>query len=95
MGYVLAVRWVAREGSAERVEAVLRKMVPLTQAEPGCLHYYASRSAENPREFFLYEDYRDEAAFQAHCDSDHFKKHVLGEAVPVLETRERLFYRSL
>src|SRR3979411_1976696 len=41
MGYVLAVTWVARPGEEEAVADVLRKMVPATQAEPGCIHYYA------------------------------------------------------
>lgn len=95
MGYALAVTWVARPGKEDRVEEILRTMMPLTQAEPGCLHYYAHRSAEDPARFFLYEQYRDEAAFEAHCESDHFKRHVLGDAVPLLASRERQSYMPL
>ena len=95
MGYVLAVTWVARPGEEERVAEALRKMVPLTLAEPGCLQYRAHRSLDDPRRFFLFEEYVDEAGLQAHIDSEHFKRHVLDEAVPLLELRERLAYRPL
>ena len=95
MGYVLAVTWVARPGEDEKVADLLRKMVPLTQAEPGCVHYYAHRAPDQPRRFFLFEEYVDEASLQAHMESEHFKRHVLGEAVPLLETRERLHYEPL
>jgi (4S)-4-hydroxy-5-phosphonooxypentane-2,3-dione isomerase len=95
MGYVLAVTWVARQGEEERVADALRKMVPATQAEPGCIHYYAHRSLDDPRRFFLFEEYVSEAGLQAHTQTEHFQRHVLGEAVPLLESRERLAYRPL
>ena len=95
MGYVLAVTWVAKAGEEEMVAEVLRKMVPLTQAEPGCVHYYAHRSAHDARRFFLFEEYADEEAMKAHTESEHFKRHVLGEGLPRLESRERLHYVPL
>ena len=95
MGYVLAVTWIAREGEEERVAEALRTVAPLARAEPGCIHYYVHRSPDDSRRFFLYEEYVDEAAFQAHTASEHFQRHVLGEAVPLLETRERVTYRPL
>jgi quinol monooxygenase YgiN len=95
MGYVLAVTWRAKPGQEERVAEILRTMVPLTRQEPGCVHYYAHVATDDPRRFFLFEEYRDEAAFEAHCEADYFKKWVLGEAVPILESRDRLVYRSL
>lgn len=95
MGYVLAVTWIAKPGEEEAVADVLRRMVPLAQAEPGCVHYYAHRAADDPRRFFLFEEYVDEGALQAHSESEHFKRHVLGEALPRLESRERLHYVPL
>jgi quinol monooxygenase YgiN len=95
MSYVLAVTWVARSGEEERVAEALRKMVPLTQAEPGCVNYRAHRSLDDPRRFFLFEEYVDESGFQAHLESEHFKRHVQGEAVPLLERRERLAYEPV
>jgi quinol monooxygenase YgiN len=95
MSFVLAVTWVARPGEEERIEEILRTLVPLSRAERGCLQYNAHRSSEDPRRFFLYEIYKDEAAFTEHNESDHFKRFVLGEALPRLESRERIHYQRL
>jgi autoinducer 2-degrading protein len=95
MSFVLAVTWVARPGEEERIEEILRTMVPLSRAERGCLQYNAHRSSEDPRRFFLYEIYKDEAAFTEHNESDHFKRFVLREALPRLESRERIHYERL
>jgi quinol monooxygenase YgiN len=95
MGYVLAVTWIAREGEEERVAEALRTVAPLVRTEPGCIHYFVHQSPDDPRRFFLYEEYVDQAALQAHAASEHFQRHVLGEAVPLLESRERVTYRPL
>ena len=95
MQVVLTVTWVARPGEEAEVERILRTMVPLTRAEPGCVQYVAHRSPEDPRRFFLYEVYEDEAALTAHSESEYFKRYVLGEALPRLETRERVRYEPL
>jgi len=38
---------------------------------------------------------RTRPAVQAHTESEHFKRLVLGEAMPLLESRERLYYSPL
>jgi quinol monooxygenase YgiN len=93
--YVVTAKWLANPGEEENIVAILATMTPLTRAEPGCRLYLAHRSLEDPRVFFLYEQYDDEAAFKAHADADYFKQHVLGDAVPRLEARERAFYEIL
>ncbi|HYW23669.1 MAG TPA: putative quinol monooxygenase [Terriglobales bacterium] len=95
MGYVLAVTWVARPGEEERVAEALRRMVPLTLAEPGCIHYRAHQSPDDPRRFFLFEEYVDEDGLQAHSESEHFQRYVAGDALQRLESRERLHYVPL
>ncbi|MFC5321443.1 putative quinol monooxygenase [Bradyrhizobium oligotrophicum] len=39
-----------------------------------------------------YELFRDEAAFKAHQESDHFKTSIAGQALPLLARRERMQY---
>ena len=95
MSTTLVVTWRARPGEEERIAGILRQMVPATQAEPGCEHYYAHRSQDDPRDFVLYERYRDAAAFQAHQETEHFRRLVVGEAIPRLERRVRAFYEDL
>ena len=50
--------------------------------EPGCFRFDISRDIEVPRRFYLYEVYRDEAAFQAHLKTPHFKAwHAVAEGM--------------
>jgi quinol monooxygenase YgiN len=42
--------------------------------------------------FFFYEIYDDEDAYEGHGESEHFRRDGLGEAIPLLESRERRFY---
>lgn len=95
MAYVVAATYTVKPGEEERVRAILQTMAPLSRGEPGCLFYQAHRSPENPSVFFLYEQYEDEGAYHAHMETAHFKEHILGEAVPRLEPRERAFYQTL
>jgi quinol monooxygenase YgiN len=93
MAYVVVARWRANAGSEERIVAVLDELTRATRAEPGCVTYTPHRSTEDPRDFLIHEVYADEAAFEAHADSEHFRRLVLDEAVPnLLESRDRAFF---
>jgi quinol monooxygenase YgiN len=95
MAYVVAAIWTAKEGQENTIAEVIRVMTPLSLAEPGCLYYQAQRSVDNPRVFFLYEQYVDAAGYEAHMATPHFEKHVRGEAIPNLASRERAFYETI
>jgi autoinducer 2-degrading protein len=95
MPLTLAVTWVAQPGNEARVAEILRRMMPLSRAEPGCLHYSAHQSPDDPRRFFLFEQYADEAAFAEHSASEHFQTWIAGEAIPLLASRERVQYTPL
>ncbi len=95
MAYVVSALWRAKEGAEDRVAAIIEELVPLSRQEPGCVFYQPHRSPEDPRLFFLYEQYDDEAGYEAHMDSEHFRRLVKEEAIPeLLETRERAFYTT-
>ena len=95
MGYVLAVTWVAKPGKEDAVAEALRKMVPLTQAEPGCVHYYGTSRPTIPAVSSCSRSTRTRTGLQAHAESEHFKRYVAGEALQRLESRERLHYVPL
>jgi quinol monooxygenase YgiN len=95
MAYVVAAIWRAKEGQADTILRVIEKMTPLSRQEPGCLFYQAHRSPIDPNLFFLYEQYVDEAGYEAHMATPHFERYVKGEAIPNLESRERAFYETL
>ncbi|MCH2129308.1 MAG: antibiotic biosynthesis monooxygenase [Pirellulaceae bacterium] len=43
-----------------------------TRDEPGCFRFDLHQDPEVSNRFYLYEVYRDEAAFQAHLEQPHF-----------------------
>ena len=92
MTYVVTATWVARDGEEQRVLDILERLTPLVRAEPACRVYQVHRSTEDPRRFFLYEQYDDEAGFEAHTRTEHVERLVRGEAVPLLERRARALY---
>jgi (4S)-4-hydroxy-5-phosphonooxypentane-2,3-dione isomerase len=93
--YVVVAKWVARQGEEDAVEQILRENGAESRREAGCRTFAVSRSTEEPRTYLLYEEYDDEAAFQAHRASEHFKRYVLDDAVNRLEGRSATFYESL
>jgi quinol monooxygenase YgiN len=95
MAYVVAATWRAREGEEEAIAGILRRVVPIFRAEPACRLFVVHRSVDDPRTFFLYEQYDDEAGFDAHAASDAVRTHVLGDAVPRLEDRRREYYVTM
>jgi quinol monooxygenase YgiN len=92
MPYVVTAKWIARQGEEDAVAAAVSKLIEPSRAEPGSLLYQCHRDPDDPRVFFFYEQYVDEEAYKAHGESAHFQEHGFGEAIPLLESRERTFY---
>ena len=95
MAYVVAATWTAKPGSEDVVLQALKELTPPSREEPGCRFYQAYRDPEEPLVFRLFEIYDDEAAYQAHGASEHFKRIGLERAIPVLESRERAFFETI
>jgi quinol monooxygenase YgiN len=90
--YVVAAQYTIKEGKEKEVISILKKMIPLSRAEPGCKLYVVNQSPENPRKLLLYEQYADKNGYEAHMASAAFKENILGKVVPLLESRVRDFY---
>ena len=71
--FVIIAQWYAKEGRQDDVKTLLTSMIPISRAEPGCRAYFMHQGADDPRKFFLYEQFDDKAAFDAHCASQPFK----------------------
>jgi quinol monooxygenase YgiN len=95
MAYVVSALWRANPGEEERIARIVEEMTAPSREEPGNLFYQGHRSPDDERLFYLYEQYVDEAGYQAHQDSEHFQRLVVGEAIPNLESRERAFYETI
>jgi len=85
----VAVTWEAKEGEADAVADILRRMARAVQAEPGTLLFWPHRSPTDARLFFLYELFVDDAAYKAHQETAAFKTLILEQALPKLARRER------
>jgi quinol monooxygenase YgiN len=67
----VVARAIARAGQESRVREQFEALVEPTRAEPGCLAYELFVHEENPAEFLFVQEYKDEAAFEAHLASKH------------------------
>ena len=94
-GLLVVAQWDAKPGQADRIADILSRFLPEAQSEPGAKLFLISRAKENPAQFLFYELFRDEAAFKAHQESAHFKTYIAGQALPLLEKRERAQYALL
>ncbi|MBO0979607.1 putative quinol monooxygenase [Microbacterium sp. SD291] len=63
---ILHATFTARNGHGDQVADLLRDFAETVRAEEGNVVFDAFRLADDPNSFFVYEVYRDEAAFQAH-----------------------------
>ena len=95
MAYVVTATWKARAGEEAAVEGLLGQVAAASRNEPGCLLFWTHRSIDEPGRFFLYEQYVDEAAVQAHAASEHVRTFVLEDAVHRLDERRREMYETL
>jgi len=93
--YVVVARWMAKEGEVDAVVAAIKEMIPHALSEPACEAYIINQSVDDPRQFLLYEQYHDEAGFQAHTQTEAFKEIVLGRIVPLLADRGREIYHLI
>src|SRR6202047_91900 len=69
---VLAVTWMAKIGRESEVTAIFEKLTAESRKEPGCLMYQVHKHKTDSRRFFIYEQYKDDAALEAHRTSSHF-----------------------
>jgi quinol monooxygenase YgiN len=58
-------------GAEDRVAELMRELTARVSREPGNLAFVPYTLAADPRHYFVYEVYTDEAAFQAHITADY------------------------
>jgi quinol monooxygenase YgiN len=92
---VLAVTWIAKSGREEEAAALFRTLTELSRKEPGCLMYQVHRSQKDRGRFFIYEQYRDEAALDLHRNSPHFLEHARNQLPKIAERKDGELYDPL
>ena len=84
---VVIARYLVTAGQESVVEPLLGENAVASRTEPGCLEFTVFRAIDEPRAFLLYERYTDDAAFQAHRKTPHFKSIIEDQVVPLLDER--------
>src|SRR5262249_10300392 len=92
---VLTVTWKAKLGQEAETERLFRLLADQSRKEPGCLMFQLHRHTERPGEFFLYEQYQDEAALEAHRNTTHFKELARGALLKVADRIDATLYQPL
>lgn len=91
----LAVTYVMRSGTEDEAVERIRQLTEMTRREAGCRFYQGHRSTTEPRKFFLYEQYDNQAAIELHRAQPYFVEHVVNGLMKIAELRSPELYEPL
>ena len=94
MSHVLQVQIAIKPENVEKFMSKLMENATAARKEPGCKTFDVLVDPQDRTKVMLYEVYADEKAFETHQATPHFKKYV-AEAVPLLASRERRFWKRV
>jgi len=60
------------------IERILRELTRLSRREPGCVSYIPHFVDGDANTVLIYEQYKDEAAVEAHRATPHFAQYAIG-----------------
>lgn len=92
MSFVLVVNIRIKPESVDGFMQKLAENAREARKEPGCRQFEVLVDTADRTKVMLFEVYDDDKAFEAHQQTPHFKKY-LAEAVPLLASRERSFWK--
>ena len=84
---VQSIHFTFAPDDADEIEAVALELRDASRGEPGVVSYDVGRSADKPGVFAFWEVYRDAASLEAHMQTEHFKRLVVGRIRPLLKDR--------
>jgi len=90
-----AVRMTFRTEDREEIAQVLRELTRLSRQEPGCVSYIPHQVESDPDTILIYEQYKDEAAADAHRASPHFAEYAIGVLYQKMLERSREMLTAL
>ena len=71
MPMILYAEFTAKPGSEAEVEKLIAGLAEQVRREPGNTEFTVYRERDNPRKFFVFEQYLDEASFDAHISAEY------------------------
>ncbi len=91
----LAVTYVVQSGHEAEACKFLESLASGTRLEPGNRLYLTHRAQDDPRTFFIYEQYDDAAALDAHRATQHFLTYGKNGLQAIAESRHAQLYVPL
>jgi len=91
----LAVTFIVKPGSEKAAATIFRTLTEHSRAEPGCRMYLFHSSPDDPRKFFVYEQYDDQAAIEAHRAAPYYERYVKNELPSLVESVDLQTYVPL
>lgn len=76
----------AKEGQRDTLLSILTGLIKPSRSEPGCLSYKLHINSENPNMFTFIDKFKDQAAFDYHCESPHVKEAFDNLIPPLVES---------
>jgi quinol monooxygenase YgiN len=73
---VLAAKLTGKPGRKDDILRLVAAVAPPSRAESGCLTYQFYEQQPNGNEFLFFEEWRDQAALDAHFQTRHFADFV-------------------
>jgi (4S)-4-hydroxy-5-phosphonooxypentane-2,3-dione isomerase len=74
---VQSVHYAFAPEDADKAAAMLQDLREASRQEPGVVIFDVVRGHDDAAVFALYEVYRDQAALDAHSESNHFQRYVI------------------
>lgn len=71
----------------QQVVEILKSLAVASRQEPGCVTYVPHFIEDDPDTILLYEQYRDQAALEAHRASPHFQKYAIAGLYQLMRER--------
>lgn len=84
----------AKKGKRISLKEALLKLINPTRNEPGCLYYILFEDKNNEGTFYMREAFRDQAAFEFHTQTFHFKNfaaqanELMSSPIELIELRQ-------
>lgn len=80
---VCVAHLVAKDGQREALFNILKTLIQPSKNEPGCVSYQLHCGLENPNQFTFIDRFKDQAAFDEHCNASYVQE-AFDELIPPL-----------
>ena len=90
----LFAEFTALPGHEERVAELMAGLTEKVRREPGNVAFLPFTREEHPRRWFVFEQYRDEAAFEAHITADYGAEFNAQLVHHIIEAGSQLTWRN-